>query len=181
MARTITQKVVFKDTTVKALYELYMDAKKHSAATGKKAKIKKKEGAKFYVCDHYAKGRNLLLEENKKIVQTWKAKDWTKADADSIVIISFEQKGKDAELELVHANVPDKHAAGIPKGWDDFYWRGWRKYLATKAAEKKEDKKEKKPVKKAAAKKTIAKAAKALNKVATKAVKKPAKKVAKKK
>ena len=34
MSKTIVQDVVFKNTTPKVLYELYMDGKKHSIATG---------------------------------------------------------------------------------------------------------------------------------------------------
>lgn len=47
MPKNIVQKVVFKNTTPKALYELYMDSKKHSVATGAPAKISAKEGGKF--------------------------------------------------------------------------------------------------------------------------------------
>ena len=47
MTKTITQKVVFKNTTSKKLYDLYMDAKQHSAITGGPAKITAKEGTNF--------------------------------------------------------------------------------------------------------------------------------------
>ena len=39
MVKTITQKVVFKNTTPQQLYELYMDAKKHTESTGVPANI----------------------------------------------------------------------------------------------------------------------------------------------
>jgi len=138
MTKTITQKVVFKNTPVKALYELYMDAKKHAAATDGPAKITAKEGTSYSVHDGYIKGKNLQLIKDKLIVQSWKAADWDKNDLDSTFIINFEQKGKDAVLYVTHANVPEKHAASISTGWHDYYWKPWKQYLAGKTITRKE-------------------------------------------
>ena len=130
MPKTITQRVVFKNTTASELYELYMNAKKHSAATGTGTKISEKEGAKYSAGDDYITGKNLVLMKNKMIVQTWKAADWDKDEQDSIFILTFEQQGKNAVLNMVHANIPDKHADSIKKGWTTYYWNPWKEYLA---------------------------------------------------
>lgn len=130
MAKTITQKVVFKNATTSDLYELYMNAKKHSAATGTATKISEKEGAKYSAGDDYITGKNLVLLKNKMIVQTWKAADWDQQEQDSIFILTFEQRGKDAVLNMVHANLPDKHAESIKKGWTIYYWNPWKAYLS---------------------------------------------------
>ena len=131
MPKTITQRVVFKNTTASELYELYMNAKKHSAATGTGTKISEKEGAKYSAGDDYITGKNLVLVKNKMIVQTWKAADWDKDEQDSIFILTFEQQGKNAVLNMVHANIPDKHADSIKKGWTTYYWNPWKAYLAS--------------------------------------------------
>ena len=138
MTKTITQKVVFKNTPVKALYELYMDAKKHSLVTGAPAKITAKEGTTFSAHDGYIKGKNLQLIKDKLIVQSWKGQDWDKNDLDSTFIINFEQKGKDAVLRVTHANLPEKHADDIRKGWHDYYWKPWKQHLAGKKVIRKE-------------------------------------------
>ncbi len=132
MSKTIVQKVVFKNTNAKALYDLYMDAKKHSIATGSPAKISAKEGTKYSVHGGYITGKNLQLVKDKLIVQTWRATGWDKADVDSTFMINLEQKGKDVVLHAVHANLPEKHAGHIGKGWHDHYWKPWKKYLAGK-------------------------------------------------
>jgi activator of HSP90 ATPase len=132
MPKTISQKVVFKNTTPKELYELYMDAKLHSALCGSEAKISKKEGAPFSAHGKYISGKNLHLVPNKFIVQTWRAVDWHKDELDSIFSIQLEAKGKDVILHAVHSNVPDKAAAGIDKGWHDHYWKPWKQHLAGK-------------------------------------------------
>jgi activator of HSP90 ATPase len=132
MAKTIVQKVVFKNTTPKALYELYMDAKLHSKVTGGPAKISKKVGSSFSAHGDYITGKNLHLIENKLIVQTWRGKGWDKNDVDSLFSIHLEQKGKDVVLNAVHANLPESAVAGVNKGWHDHYWKPWKQHLAGK-------------------------------------------------
>ena len=57
---------------------------------------------------------------------------WNKDDLDSTFIIALKPKGNDVVLQAVHANVPDEQAKGIDKGWHEFYWEPWKKYLAGK-------------------------------------------------
>jgi activator of HSP90 ATPase len=132
MVKTISQKVVFKNTTPKALYELYMDAKKHSLTTGAPAKISAKAGSKYSVHGGYIWGKTLQLVKDRLIVQTWRAQGWDKNDMDSIFVINLEKKGKDVVLHAIHSNIPAKHAAHIGKGWHDHYWNPWKQHLAGK-------------------------------------------------
>jgi len=136
MAKTIQQKITFKNTTPEILYKLYMDAKMHSQLTGGPAKISEKEGAAFSAYDGYCWGKNLQLIKNKLIVQSWRASDWNQNDIDSTFILLLEQKGKDAVVTMVHANVPDNQAKALTGGWSDFYWTPWKNYLAGKKAVK---------------------------------------------
>ena len=136
MTKTITQKVVFKNTTPKALYELYMDAKKHSAVTGAPAKITAKEGTKYSAHDGYITGKNLHLVKDQLIVQSWRGSDWDKHHVDSTFIIKLEPKGKDVVLHAIHANVPTEQVEDIKNGWHEFYWQPWKKHLARKPAAK---------------------------------------------
>ena len=132
MAKTITQKVVFKNTSTKELYHLYMNEKKHSELTGGSAKITSKIGAKFSAYDNYITGKNLHLLKDSLIVQTWRGSDWKKTDEDSILVLSFHQKGKDVTVKMAQINVPTEQAKGLKKGWDDFYWEPWKTYLENK-------------------------------------------------
>jgi len=133
MAKTLTQKVVFKNQKAAALYAMYLDSREHAKITGgNAAKITAKEGARYSAHDGYINGKNLQLVKDKLIVQSWRGSDWNKGDMDSTFILQFEQKGNDAVINMVHANVPDRHAAGIKTGWTDFYWKPWKEYLSTK-------------------------------------------------
>jgi activator of HSP90 ATPase len=136
MAKTIVQKVVFKNTTAATLYGLYLDPKKHTEVTGASAKISAKEGTKFSAFDSYITGMNLHLVKDKLIVQSWRGSDWKAGDSDSTFIIHLEQKGKDVLLLATHANVPDNQAKDLGKGWQDFYWNPWKRHLAGKAGKR---------------------------------------------
>ena len=132
MPKTIVQKVVFKDAAVKDLYDLYMNAKKHSLTTGAPAKISAKDGSTFSAYDGYITGKNLKLVKDKLIVQAWRGQDWSPDDYDSTFILALEQEGKNAVLHAIHTNVPDNQVKGVDKGWYEFYWEPWKKYLAGK-------------------------------------------------
>jgi len=132
MTKTIIQKVVFRNTTAKILYDLYMNSKKHSLATGAPAMISAKEGSHFSAHGGSITGKNLHLVKEKLIVQSWRIQGWDEKDIDSTFIINLEQKGKNVVLHAVHANLPDKHARYIDKGWHDYYWKPWKLHLAGK-------------------------------------------------
>lgn len=136
MAKTITQKITFKNTTPEVLYNLYMNAKLHLKATGAPVKISEKVGADFSAYDGYCRGKNLQLIKNKLIVQSWRASDWNENDVDSTFILLFEQKGKDVVVTMVHANVPDNQAKALAGGWNDFYWTPWKNYLSAHTSAK---------------------------------------------
>lgn len=130
--KTIVQKIEFK-ASPKELYELYMDAKKHSLITDHKAVMSRKVGGSFSVYGGSIKGKNLFLIPGKIIVQTWRINEFSKSDMDSILMLTFEPIQGGTELTMVHANVPDKEAKPLAKGWQDYYWKAWKKYLANQS------------------------------------------------
>ena len=132
MAKQITQKVTFKKTKPKTLFDLYMNSKKHSFITGSPVKISSKKGAAFIAHGGYITGSSVYTIKDKIIVQTWRGSNWNNADADSVFTIVLEPKGKDTVLHAIHSNVPDDHAESIEKGWFDHYWNLWKQHLAGK-------------------------------------------------
>lgn len=130
MAKTITQKIVFKNVPAATLYGIYMDTRKHSAAIDAAVNITAKEGTPFMSGDKYVFGKTLQLVKNRLIVQSWRATDWNKTDIDSTLILHFEQEGKDGVIYMVHANIPDKHVKSTKNSWNRFYWQPWKEYLS---------------------------------------------------
>ncbi len=72
----------------------------------------------------------LHIKPNKMIVQTWRGSDWEKSEMDSILILTFSDADDDrTQLEMVHANVPEKYAEELKKGWQEHYWKKWKSYI----------------------------------------------------
>jgi activator of HSP90 ATPase len=132
MTKTIQQQVEFPASPEK-LFDIYTDSKKHSAATGSKATVSKKVGGKFTAFDGMLSGRNLMVIPNKLIVQAWRASQWKKTDADSILVLEFSKTKSGGRIDLAHVNVPQHDHAGVTKGWPKYYWKPWTAYLRKKA------------------------------------------------
>lgn len=130
MPKTIQQKVVFKNCKAGSLYTMFLDSKHHTMLTGNSpAKISAREGARFTAHGGYCSGKNLQLLKDKLIVQSWRSADWSKDEPDSTLVLLFDQDGKDAVINMVHANVPDVHLKSIADGWKAYYWKPWQAYL----------------------------------------------------
>jgi activator of HSP90 ATPase len=132
MTKTIQQSVRFK-APPKQLFELYLDSKKHTAATGGKATLSRKVGGAFTAWNNQLRGRNLLIVPNRLIVQSWRSTQWKTGDLDSILILEFSKAPGGGQVDLVHVNVPQHDHKGVTRGWPNYYWKPWKKYLASKS------------------------------------------------
>jgi len=131
MAKTSQQSAKFRASPA-ALFEIYMDAKKHSAAIGSSVSMSRKAGGRFSAFGGSLIGRNLVVIPGRVIAQTWRSRGWKKTDLDSILILTFSAAPGGGRIDLVHANVPDHDYAGVKDGWVRYYWKPWKAYLKNK-------------------------------------------------
>jgi activator of HSP90 ATPase len=127
MTPVIQQTVRFR-TTPHALFEMYLDSKKHSKSTGLPARIGRKVGGRFRAFRGPLGGKNLLVLPDRQIVQLWRAIHWRKEDW-SVLILTFGKVAGGAQIDLVQVGVPAYDHKGVRKGWPKFYWRPWKKFL----------------------------------------------------
>lgn len=132
MTPVIQQSVRFR-TSPQALFDLYLDSRRHSLSTGAPATISRKMGGKFKAFKGQLEGKNLLIVPGKQIVQLWRATHWRKQDW-SILILSFSAATGGAEVDLIHVGVPAYDHKGVSRGWPQYYWRPWKKYLSKSVA-----------------------------------------------
>lgn len=125
--KNIRQSVTFR-AAPKDVYEALMDSRKHARITGGKASISRKIGGKITAYDGYITGRNLELDANKKIVQSWHASDWPEGH-ESRVTFTLAKVPGGTRLTFTHSGVPEKQYASIREGWIEFYWEPMRKFL----------------------------------------------------
>jgi activator of HSP90 ATPase len=133
MATTIRQTVEF-DAPPHAVFEALLDSKKHAAFTGSKASMSRKVGGKISAWDGYIEGKNLRIEKDKVIVQTWRTTDFNDKEADSQVMFHFSKQGKGTRLLFVHSKVPNRLAEEFRQGWIDNYWVPLKAYLEPSTA-----------------------------------------------
>ncbi|MCS6971465.1 MAG: SRPBCC domain-containing protein [Leptospiraceae bacterium] len=116
--------------TAKQVYDAWLDSAQHTAMTGKKAVMSREVGGSFSVWDGYVEGKNLLLIENRKIVQSWRAKEFHDEDPDSVVAIQLSEKFGVTEVEIEHSDLPPGKAAEYQEGWFEYYVDPMQRYFA---------------------------------------------------
>lgn len=126
--KTIQQKVVVPAMPAE-VYEAFVDAKKHSAFTSSKATCDARVGGEFTAWDGYISGKNLLLEEGKRIVQEWTTTEWPAGFPPSRLELTFKKVTGGTEILMVHSGVPAELADDIAEGWKEFYWEPLKKYF----------------------------------------------------
>jgi activator of HSP90 ATPase len=125
---TIKQEVTIP-AAPEQVYDVFMDAKKHSEVTGSKATCNPVVGGKFTAWDGYISGRNLELEKGKRIVQEWVTTEWPQDYPPSKLELTFNRVDGNTELVMVHSNVPAEQKDELLEGWTEFYWEPLKNYF----------------------------------------------------
>lgn len=123
----------FKVSTVinapaEKIYNAWLNSKQHAAMTGGTAKITPKVGAEFEAWDGYIRGKNLILEPGKRIVQSWRTTEFAKEEKDSQIEVTFEKAAAGTKVTLHHTGLPP-HATEYKQGWVDNYFVPMKKYF----------------------------------------------------
>ena len=124
----IRQKVIVPATPIE-VYETFVDAKKHSAFTGSKATCDARIGGEFTAWDGYISGKNLKLEDGKRIVQEWVTTEWPKGYPSSRLELTFRKVKGGTEISMIHSDVPAEQAEDLKEGWNEFYWKPLKDYF----------------------------------------------------
>ena len=125
MEFTITD---FFNAPPEEIYRTWLDSKGHSEMTGGEAYITHKTGEKFTAWDGYISGRNLELEPDKKIVQSWRSSEFDFEEEDSLLEIRLEKENGGTRLSLKHSNLSEE-GIKYKQGWIDNYFTPMKKYF----------------------------------------------------
>jgi activator of HSP90 ATPase len=129
MSALIRQSVVLKAMPA-ALFDAFLDSRKHSKITGAPAKVSRRPGGRFTAFGGALSGHNLLLVPGRIIVQAWRSTQFKTGDPDSILILTFNKVAGGTRIDMVHVNVPAHDHRGVTKGWPKYYWTPWKSHLA---------------------------------------------------
>jgi activator of HSP90 ATPase len=120
----------------KAVYAAWLNGKSHAAMTrGGPATGSTKVGGRFTAWDGYIAGKNLKLEPDRRIVQSWRTTEFKDGDPDSEIDVQLEAVVKGTKITLRHSNVPEGHN-GYKSGWQTCYFDPMKTYFLAAANKK---------------------------------------------
>jgi len=111
-----------------AIYDAWLDSEGHTKMTGSPAHATANVGDPFDAWEGYITGKNLELEAGKRIVQSWRAADYTESDGHSQIEVNLEAVKDGTKITLVHSNVPDNQT-GHQAGWLSHYFEPMQNYF----------------------------------------------------
>ena len=85
--------------------------------TGARAEMKPEVGFEFSMWDDDIVGKNLEIEENRRLVQEW----YFDEDSESIVTLILHPHKKGTSLEVRHTGIPEEYYENISEGWAEVY------------------------------------------------------------
>jgi activator of HSP90 ATPase len=131
VSESITIKFVVH-APAKAIYDAWLNGAEHSQMTGAKATASRLVGGAFTAWDGYISGKNLLLLENKKIVQSWRSSEFPEEAADSVLSVQLIEGNGITEVDLEHKDIPPGQGVQYQSGWIEFYANPMQKYFSIK-------------------------------------------------
>jgi len=104
------------------IYKSWLDGALHAQMTGGEATGKPEVESQFTAWDGYISGKNVELEPDKRIVQSWRTTEFDANDDDSKLEIDLIPTGSGCSLILTHSNIPDGQP-DYEQGWEDHYFK----------------------------------------------------------
>jgi activator of HSP90 ATPase len=112
------------------IYDAWMSSDGHSAMTGSAANVDPLIGGDFDAWDGYIHGTTLELDENRRIVQSWRSANFTDEHADSRIEVLLDGDDAATTVTVRHSNVPDDQRGYEEGGWQKSYFDPMRAHFA---------------------------------------------------
>jgi activator of HSP90 ATPase len=139
-AESIHQEPVFKASR-KRVYDALTDAKQFDKViqlsgvmqsmhlADKPAEISPEVGGAFTLFGGHITGRHVELLPNERIVQAWRAGNWSPG-VYSIARFELVEQGSGTRIIFDHTGFPNGEAESLASGWKAHYWEPLEKLLA---------------------------------------------------
>ena len=113
------------------IYEAWLDSRGHAKMTGDRpATVTASEGRWFVALRGHVVGKNIVLEPDRRIVQTLRTKDFLDTDPDSKIEVLLEPVPGGTRVTIHHTNVPDQLAKYRDAGWQSNYFEPMKRYFS---------------------------------------------------
>jgi len=116
----------------KQVFDAWLSSKGHSAMTDAGAKVSARVGGAFTAWDGYISGKNLKLNPEKQIVQSWRTTEFAVSDPDSKIEVLLEKTPGATKLTIHHTNIPSGQS-DYKSGWRECYFEPMKNYFKANA------------------------------------------------
>jgi len=111
------------------IYHAWLNAREHSAFTGGRATVDSSIGGRYTAWDGYIEGRNIALEPGRRIVQTWRTREFPMGSADSRLEVVLEPVPGGTRVHVIHTGIPEGQSEKYRSNWKDFYLKPMKRYF----------------------------------------------------
>lgn len=112
-----------------AVYRAWLSSEGHSAMTGAPATVEGAVGGAFTAWGGFISGRTLALEPGRRIVQSWRTRQFPPDHPDSTVELLLASEGGGTRLTVHHRGVPDGQTQYEQTGWSEHYFQPMARYF----------------------------------------------------
>jgi uncharacterized protein YndB with AHSA1/START domain len=112
------------------VYRAWLDSEEHSAFTGAEAHVDARVGGAFSAWGDYIQGTTRELDQDRRIVQSWRTVDFPTKSPDSRLEVVLAKAKSGTRLTLIHSEIPDGMGDEYQQGWIDNYFEPMKRYFA---------------------------------------------------
>jgi uncharacterized protein YndB with AHSA1/START domain len=122
--------------SVERVFRAWLDAEEHARMTGSPATSEPFVGGRFTAWDGYIEGVHVAIDQNRRIVQTWRSSDFPEDHESSRLEVVFEGAADGTLVTVHHSQLPEGQGAGFEAGWRDYYFNPMKRYFSAAAVVK---------------------------------------------
>ena len=113
--------------TPEVIFKSWLSSEGHTAMTGGIAHMSTEIGAAYDAWDAYISGKNIELEQDRRIIQSWRTSHFAPEAPDSLIEITLESNTEGTLLTLKHQDVPEGQTSYEEYGWNAHYFEPMKK------------------------------------------------------
>jgi uncharacterized protein YndB with AHSA1/START domain len=112
------------------IYSAWLDPVSHSSFTGEEATVEPFVGGRHTSFGGYSEGTNLELLPGRRIVQSWRAKDFPEGSPDSRLEVTLEETLGGTVVTIMHSELPSGQSERYRDGWVKFYLEPLKQFFS---------------------------------------------------
>jgi len=116
------------EVPVSKVYKTLLDSKRHTAFSGMATHIDGRVGGAFNTFDGAATGSILELVKDRRIVLSWRHRDFPEG-LHTIIHIDLEKTESGVRLNFNHIGVPEASCGWLTESWRKTYWNRLKEFL----------------------------------------------------